>query len=100
MWKVVAVILNHWIKSSITYHDFLNGFYAGRFTGTATLNYKLLHKLSVTMEELMYMIFMYLHKVYGDFERDTCLEILEGYGMGHQSCCILCMYWYHLWMVL
>ena len=37
MWKVVAVILNHRLTASITYHDFLHGFWAGCGTCTATL---------------------------------------------------------------
>ena len=37
MWKVVAAILNCRLTASITYHDFLHGFRAGRGTGTATL---------------------------------------------------------------
>ena len=36
MWKVVAVILNRRLTSSITFHDVLHGFRAGRGTGTAT----------------------------------------------------------------
>ena len=42
MWKVVAAILNRRFTSSITYHDSLHGFRAGRGTGTATLEAKLL----------------------------------------------------------
>ena len=42
MWKVVAVILNRRFTSSITYHDALHGFRAGRSTGNATLKAKLL----------------------------------------------------------
>ena len=37
MWKVVAAILNRRFTYSITYHDALHGFRAGRGTGTATL---------------------------------------------------------------
>ena len=40
--KVVAAILNRRFTSSITYHDTLHGFRAGRSTGTATLEAKLL----------------------------------------------------------
>ena len=36
MWKVVAVILNCRLTASITYHDFLHVFWAGRGTGTDT----------------------------------------------------------------
>ena len=46
MWKVVAVILNCRFTSSITYHDALHGFRAGRGTGTATLEVKLLQQLA------------------------------------------------------
>ena len=42
LWKVVAVILNRRLTSSNTFHDELHGFWAGRGTGTATLEAKLL----------------------------------------------------------
>ena len=42
MWKIVAAILNRRFTASIIYHDFLDGFRAGRGTGTATLESKLL----------------------------------------------------------
>ena len=41
-WKVVVAILNCRFTASITYHDFLHGFRAGRGTGTATLEANLL----------------------------------------------------------
>ena len=46
MWKVVAEILNCQLIASITFHDFLHGFRAGRGTGTATLEAKLLQHLA------------------------------------------------------
>ena len=46
MWKVVAVILNRRLTSSITFHDVLHGFRAGRGTGNATLEAKLLQQLA------------------------------------------------------
>ena len=46
IWKVVAAILNCRFTASITYHDFLHGFRAGRGTGTATLEAKLLQQLA------------------------------------------------------
>ena len=47
MWKVVAVILNRRLTSSITFHDVLHGFRAGRGTGTANLEAKLLKQLDL-----------------------------------------------------
>ena len=56
MWKVVAAILNRRFTASITYHDALNGFRAGRGTGTATLEAKLLHQLADLREGVLYVI--------------------------------------------
>ena len=42
IWEVVAAILNRRLTASITYHDFLHGFRAGRGTDTSTLEAKLL----------------------------------------------------------
>ena len=46
MWKVVVAILQCWLTTSITYHDALHGFQAGRGTGTATLEAKLLQQIA------------------------------------------------------
>ena len=45
-WKVVAAILHRQLTTAITYHDTLHGFRAGRGTGTATLESKLLQQLA------------------------------------------------------
>ena len=99
VWKVVAVILNIRLKSSIAYHDFLYGFRAGHRIGTATLEAKFLHQLAAMSEEVLYVIFLDLHKSYDDLDRDRCLKILDGYGVGPRACCILRVYWNRLQMV-
>ena len=50
MWKVVAAILHRQLTTAITYHDFLHSFRAGRGTGTATLEVKLLQQLAAMWE--------------------------------------------------
>ena len=82
VWKVVAVILNHRLTASIYYHGFLYGFWEGCGTGTATLEAKLLQKLESMREDVLYVIFLGLHKAYDALGREICLEILEGYGVG------------------
>ena len=82
MWKVVAAILNRRFTASITYRDFLHGLQAGRGTGTVTLEAKLLQQLADLREEVLYVIFLDLHKEYDALDRSRCLEILEGYGVG------------------
>ena len=69
MWKVVAEVLNRRLTASITFHDFLHGFWSGSGTGTATLEAKLLQKLDTLREEVLYLIFLDLHKVYDDLDR-------------------------------
>ena len=81
MWKVVGAILSFRLTASITFHEFLHGFRAGRGTGTATLEAKLLCQLAALREEVLYVIFLDLHKAYDALDRSRCLEILEGYGM-------------------
>ena len=76
MWKIVAAILNHWLTSSITYNNFLHGFWAGRGTGTTTLEAKLIHQLAALTEEVLYMIFLDLHKEYNALNNSRCREIL------------------------
>ena len=56
MWKVVAAIINRRFTASITYHDFLHGFRAGRGTDTVTLEAKLLQQLAALREEVLYVI--------------------------------------------
>ena len=60
----------------------LHGFWAGRGTGTATLEAKLIQQLASMREEVLYVIFLDLQKAYDALERSMCLEILEGYGVG------------------
>ena len=70
VWKVVANILNLLLTASIAYHEFLHGVRAVRGTGTATLEAKLVHQLSAMREEVLCVIFLYLHKAYDALDRD------------------------------
>ena len=99
MWKVVAEILNRRFTASITYHNFLHGFWACRGTGTVTLKANLLQQLVALREEVLYVIFLDLHKAYDALDRSRCLEILEGYGFGPRARKLLKKYWHLLTMV-
>ena len=92
-WKVVAAILHCRLTTAIPYHDTLHGFRAGRGTGTATLEAKLLQQLAATREEFLYMIFLDLTKAYDALDRSRSLEILEGYGVGKRVRRLLQVYW-------
>ena len=44
-------------------------------------------------EEVLYVIFLDLHKAYDALDRSRCLEILERYGVGPRSWRLLRTYW-------
>ena len=46
LWKAVTRIKNQRLKESIKLHDVLHGFWAGRGTGTSSLEAKLLQQLT------------------------------------------------------
>ena len=73
MWKVVMAILNRQLAVSITFHDFLHGFQLGRGTGTANLEANLIQQLAALKEEVLYVIFLDLHKAYDALDRSRCL---------------------------
>ena len=73
---VVTVILNCRFTTCIDFHDVLHGFWVGCGTGTASLEAKLIHQLTSIREEVLYAIFLDLHKSYDSIDMDRCLEIL------------------------
>ena len=99
MWKVVAEILNHCLTAYITFHDFLHRFRAGRRTGTSTLEAKLLQQLAALRGEVLYVIFLDLHKAYDALDRCRCLEILKGYDVGTRARRLIQSYWRRLTML-
>ena len=99
MWKVMAAILNCQLTASITFHDLLHRFLGGCGTGTTTLEAKLLQKLADSRKEVLYVIFMDLHKAYDALNRSRFLEILEGYSVGHRAFRLFQIYWSRLSMV-
>ena len=95
----MVMILNHCFTASIIYQDFIHGFQAGRDTGTATLEVKLIQQVRAMREEFFHAIFLELNKGYNTLDRSMCLEILEGYGVGTRALRHLRGYWERIHMV-
>ena len=93
VWKAVAVILNCRFTTSITYHYSFHGLHAGRGTGTATLEVKMLQQVTYMREEVLHTFFLDLHKAYDTLDRYKYLDILEGYGIGPRAFRLLRRYW-------
>ena len=86
--KNVTGIMNFRITSAIDLHNTLHGFCAVRGQGNASLKANLLQQLTEMREQILYEIFLYIHKAYDILNRDRCLDILAGYGMEPWYLCL------------
>ena len=73
----MTLIINRHLSTSISFHKMVHRFRECRGEGTASLEAKLLHNLMPMREEVLYAIFMDLHKAYNALDRDRYQEILE-----------------------
>ena len=85
LWKTMTRILNCRLKAVIQFHDTMPSFCICRGTRTGSLGAKLIQQLMALREEVLYEIFLYLHKSYNALERDNCLGILLSYGVGPRA---------------
>ena len=85
VWKVCATVVNCWLNRSVTLHDALHGFRAGRSTGTVTLEAKLAQHLTGIAHEPLLQVFLDVREAYNSLDRGWCMEILKGYRMVHNT---------------
>ena len=67
---MVKVIINRPLSTTIYFHVVPHGLQVGRSTGTDSLKAKLLQELTTMREEVLYAIFLELHKVYDALDRE------------------------------
>ena len=65
----------------------------------ANLGAKILKKVAGMRKEVLYDLFVYIHKVYDALDWGRALQILEGCGVGTQISQLLTQYWYWATMV-
>ena len=99
LWKALLRVINRRIRAAVKFHGVLHGFWVGWGMGTASLETKLLQQLTDMREEVLYKVFLNLRKAYDELDRERCMEILVGYGVGPRTERILRQYWDHLSMV-
>ena len=73
LWNTVMAILIQRLMTVIQFHDTLHDFHTGRGIGTASLEAKLLQHPMAMREEVLYEIFLDLHKAYGALDCSRCL---------------------------
>ena len=69
------------LTAEIQFHNTLYGFPTGRGTRNASFEAKLIQQLMTMREEVLYDIFLDIHKAYCSLYRDLCLDIFASYGV-------------------
>ena len=82
VWKVCTTVVNFWLKWSMTLHDTLHRFRAGRGIGTATLEGILTQQLAGIAHEPLFQVFLDMRKLYDSSDRVRFMKVLQGYGIG------------------
>jgi hypothetical protein len=82
-----------WRLNAIPLHEALHWCCNGHDTGTAILKAKLAQQLAHLKQESFYGVFLNLKKVFDAKDREKCLLILEGYGMGLNMVCLIRTFW-------
>ena len=67
--------------------------------GTASLEAKIFQQLTAMRETFLHEIFLDLHKAYGALDRDRCIYIMAGYGVGPRALHIIWAYWDRITLV-
>ena len=62
VWKEATTIINCCFTASTNFHDVLHGLREGLGTGTASIEANLLQQLTSMREEVLYSIFLGVHK--------------------------------------
>ena len=99
LWNTVTGVINCRIRDTISYHDVLHGFRAGRSTGKKSIEPNLIQHLTVTREEILYEVFLDLQKEYYALEQERRMEVLVAYILGTWTELLLCRYWKRLTIV-
>ena len=76
LWMIVTGILNFRLAVAIQIHDALHRFRTGRGTSTTSLEANMIQNLTEIREELIYDIFLDIHKAYCAVYRGRFLEII------------------------
>ena len=70
LWKTMSRLLNRRLMAAITFHDVLHRLWAGRGTGTSSLQVKLIQQIKATREAVLFEVFLDIQKAYDALEWD------------------------------
>jgi len=86
-WETIEILMDRKLQV-IGFHDCLHSFLKG-----ATIEAKLAQQLAFLEQETLHSVFIYLKKAYDTMDREQCLEIFEGDGVGLNMIRLLENFW-------
>ncbi|EJK60561.1 hypothetical protein THAOC_19061 [Thalassiosira oceanica] len=92
-WKVVEGIMDTRLGVIEFRPSLLHGFVKGRGCGTAGIEAKLAQQFAYLQQSPLYGIFIDLRKAYDAMDRDRCMAIMEGYGVGPNMLRLIRTFW-------
>jgi hypothetical protein len=92
IWKIIERVMKVRLVA-IELHESLHGCRNKRGTGTAMIEAKLAQQLAHLEQTLFYGIFLDLKKTFDAMDRERCLEILVGYGVGPNMLRLISQFW-------
>jgi hypothetical protein len=98
MWKICEQVMDTRLNG-IPLHESLHGCCDGRGTGTAVMEAKLAQQLTHLEQVPFYGVFLDLKKAFDSMDRERCLLILGGYGVGPKMIRLIQNFWENAKMV-
>ena len=85
LWKTITITLNWRLTSYIQLHDVIHVLWSGRGMDTASLKSNMLQHTTSMKEAVLHDILLDIQKVYNSLDKDRCLNIFSGCGVGPRS---------------